>query len=691
MEKAEVHLQIYKSDDKDEMDPDTAGSHGDESLRRSKGDAYISRPAELWDINNITDDADGADREPTNAFFQRRHPHIQSLRLVATLVAPCLCCFLFALIMGTTINSKYFGDAFSGGRHVQADPSDPSDFEANALTTSLATACVASALGLLRFGIKEFLHPRVYGIYSFSIYLILVALMVLNIYDGSITSVTLQGSSHLASQAVTLFGGFFNYEQSPFIYTWYDISSAGDFYNWMRGPFKTVLTAGTLNKHGRSNTNIPTQTESERGAVWKIPMCGIHQVRTNTMPMDKQTLERDIIGRPSKSSNASASNNACARSVTCTYMLSEVDTKVPAFTTGNQNKTARTGFNNSAYHEHYVDNTYSSAFGKDLSAFDYPGSLTGMTYPGGSGQVLSSSTGDASMFYGMWYPSSVDEPESFASSIDDDINFMENERWIDWQTALVTVRCVIWTPSNDLQAYVFYSVEFFNSGKVNPMPPKITVGHFNRSDVKAVSIVLLLGFYFLLEELQDVLIGCRKYFIEAGWLNLIDWFNIIAAMWMEITMYSYLGHKPSPIIENAPVHLWSVSASQDDFKIWTGIMLFCVVFRALKFSKKYPSDVLDRINFFECGCRHSTFPCGHLCALHCICDDVPRHICIRYGFFCRLGCRSLLDIQRTARRHGRRFDDCRSAYSRTDMLYYVRDGYSFCRVYDSDCNHLQFI
>ena len=94
------------------------------------------------------------------------------------------------------------------------------------------------------------------------------------------------------------------------------------------------------------------------------------------------------------------------------------------------------------------------------------------------------------------------------------------------------------------------------------MPPKITVGHFNRSDVKAVSIVLLLGFYFLLEELQDVLIGCRKYFIEAGWLNLIDWFNIIAAMWMEITMYSYLGHKPSPIIENAPVHLWSVSASQ---------------------------------------------------------------------------------------------------------------------------------
>ena len=64
---------------------------------------------------------------------------------------------------------------------------------------------------------------------------------------------------------------------------------------------------------------------------------------------------------------------------------------------------------------------------------------TGMTYPGGSGQVLSSSTGDASMFYGMWYPMTVDQPQSFEDSIDNDINFMESERWIDWQTALVTV------------------------------------------------------------------------------------------------------------------------------------------------------------------------------------------------------------------------------------------------------------
>ena len=94
------------------------------------------------------------------------------------------------------------------------------------------------------------------------------------------------------------------------------------------------------------------------------------------------------------------------------------------------------------------------------------------------------------------------------------------------------------------------------------MPPKITVGHYNESGPAALSIVLLLGLYFMCEELQDVLIGCRNYFIEAGWLNLIDVFNIIAAMTMEITFYSYLGHQPSPIIESAPVHLWSVSVAQ---------------------------------------------------------------------------------------------------------------------------------
>ena len=32
---------------------------------------------------------------------------------------------------------------------------------------------------------------------------------------------------------------------------------------------------------------------------------------------------------------------------------------------------------------------------------------------------------------------------------------------------MLQVRCVIWTPSNNLAGYVFYSVEFFNSGKVN--------------------------------------------------------------------------------------------------------------------------------------------------------------------------------------------------------------------------------
>lgn len=204
---AEVDLQICKSDD-------------DEIMRRSKGDTYTSRPSELWDINNLTDDAYADPEKPINAFFQRRHPHIQRVRLVATLVVPCLCCFLFALILGTTINSKYFGDAFDGGRHTQVrrstvvDGGDPSPMKTNALTTQLATATLASALGLLRFGIKESLHPRIYGIYSFSIYLILVAFMVSNVYDGSITSVTLQGSSHLASQAVTLFGGYFNYGEN---------------------------------------------------------------------------------------------------------------------------------------------------------------------------------------------------------------------------------------------------------------------------------------------------------------------------------------------------------------------------------------------------------------------------------------------------------------------------------------------
>lgn len=155
---------------------------------------------------------------------------------------------------------------------------------------------VAAALQTSSFLIDLFLHVRIRGIYRFCVYVALTLTMMILAYQGQYTVTVLHPSVELASQIRQLFGGYFNYAQYQFPYTFGEITTANDFYNWLRGPFLGVLTSGTLNRNDASSySNMPTQLnkpninisqdtysaikeEPLAYGVWAIPACKIRQV-----------------------------------------------------------------------------------------------------------------------------------------------------------------------------------------------------------------------------------------------------------------------------------------------------------------------------------------------------------------------------------------------------------------------------
>eukprot|EP00658_Telonema_sp_P-2_P037897 TRINITY_DN27234_c0_g1_i1.p1 TRINITY_DN27234_c0_g1~~TRINITY_DN27234_c0_g1_i1.p1 ORF type:complete len:204 (+),score=59.80 TRINITY_DN27234_c0_g1_i1:180-791(+) len=100
-----------------------------------------------------------------------------------------------AIITGLAMNGAYTGDAWNGGSGdvpVSAESFEmrTADIELNVLRQGCACAGIASGMALVRFAIRNYTHPRVYGVFSFVSYLTLLVVMLGQVYGGTLTVLT---------------------------------------------------------------------------------------------------------------------------------------------------------------------------------------------------------------------------------------------------------------------------------------------------------------------------------------------------------------------------------------------------------------------------------------------------------------------------------------------------------------------
>jgi hypothetical protein len=329
-----------------------------------------------------------------------------------------------------------------------------------------------------------------------------------------------------------------------------------------------------------------SETENPAHGVWTVPQCELRQVRTNLEAVDSQNYEQFDVIQVSVGKGAAP----VVGTLSNTYQFSY---KTPSFESGTQNKTGRdtSGWDlsfNGSVEEEFDANAFENAWGVRQGAADFVG-LSGIRYPGKSGQRLNivhteSTYNQLSTYQGRYRPLSQFFFE-FPDNLSADIDALENNAWIDAQTALVQVGCYIWNSNTNQNAYAFYSVEFLSSGRVLPNPPKITVAAFADDTMPAVDIALVFAFFYLSQEVQElVLKGPMRYFFNAGIMNLVDLMAIFLTFGMAVQRYVCLGMTTSRV----SAHYWTLASCQSDMGILAGLAMFCVLMKLVKFTKNVP-------------------------------------------------------------------------------------------------------
>eukprot|EP00658_Telonema_sp_P-2_P020715 TRINITY_DN1820_c0_g1_i6.p1 TRINITY_DN1820_c0_g1~~TRINITY_DN1820_c0_g1_i6.p1 ORF type:complete len:582 (+),score=130.82 TRINITY_DN1820_c0_g1_i6:125-1870(+) len=355
-----------------------------------------------------------------------------------------------------------------------------------------------------------------------------------------------------------------------------------DRYNWLRGPFKELLIGGYSNMHAANQTQLwvpsllhstgrPDPSVPAGAAVLVVPWCSLRQVKTSVSDMATQKMVAQV--------NSVAGD---ARVVRMEYNRSVDRFRKEIQDTSSRGVLPKMNPTDKAFEETSLDNKFVNAWGVELEAWDFDSTWSQISYPGESGQVLSCNTLDQ----GVWMPvGSGISPTTYSSWFDMDLDAMEKMRWIDATTSMVQISCSVWNPSNNLQAEIFYTTEFFNSGKVSALTPRLVVGRHNEDSGMMISSMMLFGFYLMMEEVQDmILTGFREYAMENGWSNVIDWVLILFTLLSESLHCVYLGLRPSLTGH----HHWSEAAAQSLFVSTLGLALFFAIIRFLKYTYNVP-------------------------------------------------------------------------------------------------------
>ena len=95
-------------------------------------------------------------------------------------------------------------------------------------------------------------------------------------------------------------------------------------------------------------------------------------------------------------------------------------------------------------------------------------------------------------------------------------------------------------------------------------------------------------YYFSVEVYEIYCYSLRKYFVEAGWLNVLDWIGLMSAYQAYVSlgllvaaMPTLFGDAYQGLESHRRGHYANLSA-QNDFQMWLAFCVFLIYFRALK-------------------------------------------------------------------------------------------------------------
>eukprot|EP00658_Telonema_sp_P-2_P082338 TRINITY_DN8688_c0_g1_i2.p2 TRINITY_DN8688_c0_g1~~TRINITY_DN8688_c0_g1_i2.p2 ORF type:complete len:220 (-),score=76.71 TRINITY_DN8688_c0_g1_i2:68-727(-) len=160
---------------------------------------------------------------------------------------PLLIVLTIALAAGLALNVAFTGKPMGKSAYIKVNDAvfgsadKQSKIELDACTAALMSTAMVIPCAFIRFLARFMTHPRVYGVYSFVVYALFLAVLLWQVFGGQLTVLTEHGASAFATQIYGFLGSNFNFENAKFATTWKDISQVSDFWNWMKGPFLSLI------------------------------------------------------------------------------------------------------------------------------------------------------------------------------------------------------------------------------------------------------------------------------------------------------------------------------------------------------------------------------------------------------------------------------------------------------------------
>eukprot|EP00658_Telonema_sp_P-2_P004699 TRINITY_DN11744_c0_g2_i3.p1 TRINITY_DN11744_c0_g2~~TRINITY_DN11744_c0_g2_i3.p1 ORF type:complete len:298 (+),score=60.11 TRINITY_DN11744_c0_g2_i3:38-931(+) len=184
--------------------------------------------------------------------LESTRPRISWRRRCAAAGVPILAIAAAGVIAGLCLNYTYTGDAWNGSSGVipvgGVSGQPKQQVSLNALSQALICVSIAGGMSLVRFVARNHTHPRVYGVFSFWTYLVLLLVLLQQVYHGGITVLTNPQGIAMADQIYSNLGSTFKWIDDKFATTFDDISEISDFWAFMRGPFRDFVLGASLNQ-----------------------------------------------------------------------------------------------------------------------------------------------------------------------------------------------------------------------------------------------------------------------------------------------------------------------------------------------------------------------------------------------------------------------------------------------------------
>eukprot|EP00658_Telonema_sp_P-2_P083329 TRINITY_DN8998_c0_g1_i1.p1 TRINITY_DN8998_c0_g1~~TRINITY_DN8998_c0_g1_i1.p1 ORF type:complete len:874 (-),score=164.66 TRINITY_DN8998_c0_g1_i1:148-2769(-) len=498
----------------------------------------------------------------------------------------------------------------------------------NVLEQGSVSAAIASAMALVRFGVRNYTHPRLYGVFSFSAYLLLSIVLLYLVYRGhGLTVLTNSQANGFTTQIYSFLGGTFNWADEQFATTFSDIGQLSDFWAFMRGPFHDFLLGPGLNQqvdsgtgertgeliNGPAMTSVPLTPVSDHGGIngiypWIVSYCNMRQVIRQEEDISVESLLHSLTAVKA-------------------YTGPFVEDQAQVTEQGQEHGFA--GEHSYNFSSQAVSSSFRNAFGQTVSSWDVIGT-TGIRYLGAGGVVLTDTAypecymwndtirsldwtqgTHGCMYRGSWIAEWAGYNGSqFQRIYEREIQTLSNNRGMRSDTVLVQLGCNVMNTLEEIQAFAFYSVEFMPSGQVVPMRPSVIAAPYPFRTLPRVFYPLVLGLYILCEELQDmVMAGCRRYFLQESKLNVFDWLASAALFWLWVFDNLYQGVIPELNIfgDLRTDTFWTLAFVQSTWQSILGVSCFCMVIKGLKFTKNVPV-MCNIANTFS----HAVVPVGLL-------------------------------------------------------------------------------